>query len=42
MVLAEKNLRCLLATRAHIMEAKVTVQTHILAKVPDEEIGVIQ
>ena len=42
MAVAEKNLKCLLATRAHIMEAKATVQEHILTQVPDVDVGAIQ
>lgn len=35
MVLAEKNLRNLLQTRAHIMSAKTTIQTALMNKLDD-------
>ena len=41
-VLAEKNLKSLLATRAHIMAAKASVQESILANIPDNEVGVLE
>jgi len=41
-VLAEQNLRALLSTRAHIMKAKATVQTEILAKISGGDLGLTE
>lgn len=41
-VLAEKNLKSLLSTRAHIMAAKAAVQESILSNIPENEVGVIK